>query len=72
MAILNDATAIYAGSTPVDKIMVGAIQVWPDENLSAPNVPVFTQISVDNNSVTHEFSEVPNATLYRIEIEKVG
>ena len=72
MAILNDATAIYTGSTPVDKIMVGAMQVWPDENLSAPNVPAFTQISVDNNSVTHEFSEVLNATLYRIEIEKVG
>ena len=29
MAILNNVTNIYSGSTPVSKVMVGAMEVWP-------------------------------------------
>lgn len=32
MGLLNDATNIYAGATPVNKVMVGSVQVWPQEN----------------------------------------
>ena len=72
MAVLNNAIAIYTGSTPVDKVMVGVTEVWPAENVAAPAAPAFTQITVDGGTATHEFTQVANATLYRIETEKVG
>lgn len=71
MAILNDATAVYLGSTQATRVMVGAEQVWPTVATPAPATPSFTQITVDTGVATHQFTTVANATLYRIETEKV-
>lgn len=71
MPILNNASRLYAGSTPVVRVMVGAEQVWPTSNGTAPDTPAFTQITVDNGVATHQFTTVAGATLYRIETEKV-
>ncbi len=72
MALLNNATHIYLGTAPVAKVMVGATQVWPSTAVAAPATPAFTQISVNSDTVSHQFNTVANATVYRIEIEKVG
>ena len=36
MAILNNATAIYTGSMPVSRVMVGVMQVWPGGGIIPP------------------------------------
>ena len=39
MAILNNVTNIYSGSTPVSKVMVGTMQVWPGGGVSPSGWP---------------------------------
>ena len=44
----------------------------PSVPTNPPQTPAFTQITVQNDVATHEFTPVADATLYRIETEKVG
>lgn len=44
----------------------------PTGNPDIPEVPEITLIQVNDDTAIHEFSGVQDASLYRIEIEKIG